>query len=92
MTQVRWTAYASDDFTGIVEHIREDNPAAAQRVARTIYRAVADLRTFPRRGRIGLAPNTRELIFPPWPYIAVYEIVEDQVNVLRIRHAAQDWP
>jgi plasmid stabilization system protein ParE len=44
------------------------------------------------RGRVGLADNTRELVFPPWPYIAVYEIMEGQVQILRIRHASQDWP
>ena len=53
---------------------------------------MAALRTFPQRGRIGLAKDTRELVFAPWPYIAVYEIIEDQVQVLRIRHASQDWP
>ena len=35
--------------------------------------------------------DTREILFPPWPYIAVYEI-DDEVRVLRIRHAAQNWP
>jgi len=39
-----------------------------------------------------LASDTRELVFAPWPYIAVYEIIEGQVHVLRIRHASQDWP
>lgn len=61
-------------------------------MARTIYNSVAELRQFPRRGRIGLAPDTRELVFPPWPYIVVYEIIEDTVNVLRVRHASQNWP
>jgi plasmid stabilization system protein ParE len=69
-----------------------DNPAAPRRVAQTIYQGVGRLRTFPNLGRIGLAQNTRELIFTPWPYIAVYEIVDTHIHVLRIRHAAQDWP
>ena len=90
--RVRWTSNAANDLARIVERIREDNPAAAHRVARTIYSAVAALRKFPQTGRSGLAENTRELVFPPWPYIAVYEIVKDQVHVLRIRHASQDWP
>lgn len=90
--RVRWTANAANDLTRIVERIREDNPSAAQRVAQTIYNGVAALRTFPKRGRIGLANDTRELVFAPWPYIAVYEIIEDQVQVLRIRHTSQDWP
>ena len=90
--RVRWTTRAADDLAGIVACVRKDNPASARRVAQTIFQAVAGLRKFPNRGRIGLAENTRELVFSPWPYIAVYEIIGDQVQVLRIRHAAQDWP
>jgi addiction module RelE/StbE family toxin len=90
--RVRWTAPAAKDLEHIVEYIRRDNPEAARRVARTIFEAVAGLRRFPERGRIGLAENTRELVFAPWPYIAVYEIAGDQVQVLRIRHAARNWP
>ncbi len=90
--RVRWTTTAAADLTHIVEYIRKDNPAAAHRVAKTIFQSIARLRKFPDAGRIGLAENTRELVFSPWPYIAVYEIIGDQVQVLRIRHAAQDWP
>ena len=90
--RVRWTTTAAADLAHIVEYIRKDDPAAARRVAQTIFGSVAGLRTSPSRGRIGLAENTRELVFAPWPYIAVYEIIGNQVQVLRIRHAAQDWP
>jgi plasmid stabilization system protein ParE len=65
--RVRWTTNAANDLTLIVERIRKDNPAAAQRVAKTIYSAIAELRRFPNRGRIGLAENTRELVFAPSP-------------------------
>ena len=88
--RVRWTANAAGDLADIVEYIRKDNPAAARRMAQTIYKGIAGLSSFPNSGRIGLAENTRELIFGS--YIAVYEIVDNQVQVLRIRHAAQDWP
>ena len=92
MMRVRWTTPASDDLATIVTRIRDENPEAARRVAKSIFDGVATLRTFPSRGRIGLADNTREMVFASWPYIAVYEIIEDQVQVLRIRHASQDWP
>jgi len=92
MTRVRWTANAANDLASIVNYIRKDNPEAARRVAKTIFDVVSELRTFPSRGRIGIVENTRELVFAPWPYIAVYEILEDQVQVLRIRHASRDWP
>jgi plasmid stabilization system protein ParE len=75
-----------------LKRISEDNPSAARRVGRTIYEGVAALRNFPNRGRLGVVPGTRELVFAPLPYIAVYEIVENQAFILRIRHTAQNWP
>jgi toxin ParE1/3/4 len=92
VTRVRWTINAANDLASIAERIRKDNPSAALKVARTICKGVADLGVFPNRGRIGLVENTREVIFPPWPYIVVYEINQGTVNVLRVRHASQDWP
>ena len=94
MTRVRWTTDAADDLARIVQQIRKDNPEAARQVAETIYHGVASLRNLPNRGRPGLAENTRELLFAPWPYIAVYEVIEsqDHVQVLRIRHTSKDWP
>jgi toxin ParE1/3/4 len=92
VTRVRWTINAANDLASIAERIRKDNPSAALKVARTIYNGVADLGVFPNRGRIGLVEKTREVIFPPWPYIVVYEINQGAVNVLLVRHASQDWP
>lgn len=83
---------AADDLAQIVDYIRMDNPAAAQRVAQTIYKSVARLGRSPGIGRPGLAVGTRELVFSPWPYIAVYEVVDDHIVVLRVRHGARDWP
>jgi toxin ParE1/3/4 len=90
--RVRWTTNAATDLARIVERIRTESPDAALHVARTIYNGVAQLRKFPRRGRTGVVENTRELVFPPWPYIVVYEVGEDQVVVLRVRHASRNWP
>jgi plasmid stabilization system protein ParE len=40
--RVRWTTTAADDLSHIVEYIRKDNPAAARRVAQTIYHRVPE--------------------------------------------------
>ncbi len=90
--RVRWSMRAADDLAYIVERVRADNAAAAQRVAQTIFDGVIALRVMPNRGRVGRAEDTCELVFSPLPYIAVYEIVDRQVRILRIRHAAQNWP
>jgi toxin ParE1/3/4 len=90
--RVRWTTTAADDLAHIVITSAKIIPLPPAGWAQTIFQAIAGLRKFPNRGRIGVAENTRELILSQWPYIAVYEIIGDQVEVLRIRHAVQDWP
>lgn len=34
----------------------------------------------------------RELVFSPLPYIVVYQVMENAVEISRIFHGAQDWP
>jgi ParE toxin of type II toxin-antitoxin system, parDE len=53
LMRVRWTMDAADDLERITEHIAEDRPGAAIRIARTIYQGIASLTTFPNRGRAG---------------------------------------
>lgn len=36
--------------------------------------------------------GTRELIFHGLPYIVVYRVKNENVEVARIYHGAQDWP
>jgi toxin ParE1/3/4 len=84
---------AAEDLERICERIAQDNPEAAGRVAGTIYDGCARLRTFPHLGRASSrAPGRRELVFPPLPYIVVYQVTEHAVEISRIFHGAQDWP
>jgi addiction module RelE/StbE family toxin len=90
--RVRWTAPASDDLYAITRYIRGDNPSAAREVAKTLYDACEGLVQAPHRGRKGRIEGTRELVFPKLPYIAVYRVIEDVVEILHFYHAAQNWP
>ena len=65
---------------------------ATKNTVLTLYRGIADLKNFPNRGRSGRIDGTRELIFPSLPYIAVYRFHKGAVEVVRVYHAAQDWP
>ena len=58
---------------------------------RRLYETIRSLKQSPHRGRLGHEEGTRELLFPPLPYIAVYRVREHLVEVLRIYHSAQDW-
>jgi len=89
--RVRWTTDAAGDLERICDYIAESSSASARRVAQAIVEGIAALRTFPNRGRPGRVEGTRELVFTPLPFVAVYE-VHDEAQVLRILHGAQHWP
>jgi addiction module RelE/StbE family toxin len=90
--KVRWSKLAIQDLASIYRYIRTDNIAAARRVRTTISVTLTSLASAPHRGRQGEVEGTREIIFHPWQYIAVYRVLEDEVQILRVRHAAQVWP
>lgn len=90
--QIRWSPEAVADFTGMIQYIRQDNPTAALRVAQAIYQTVAQLKTFPNRGRPGRVDGTRELVFPALPFVVVYRVGESAVEIARLLHGAQRWP
>jgi toxin ParE1/3/4 len=90
--RLRWTAPAANDLYKIVQRIQQDNPHAASEVAEILYDGCGSLSKFPYLGRKGRIPETRELVFPGLPYIVVYQIQAQFVELLRIYHGAQDWP
>ena len=89
---VRWAPRAADDLEHIARYIQQDDPEAAHRVAQTIYERAEGLQTLPNRGRPGRVEGTRELALPPLPFIIVYRVLPEAVEIVRIIHGAQRWP
>lgn len=71
---------------------KKGSAATARRVALAIYESVASLAKFPEQGRIGRKPGTRELVLTGLPYLGVYRIRGEAVQILRILHGARKWP
>ena len=92
--RVRWTTDAADDLERICDYIAESRPESARRVAQSVVEGIGTLTTFPRLilGRSGRVRGTREITFPPLPFMAIYEVRDEEVVVLRILHGAQRWP
>ena len=91
--QVRRSIPAAEDLEHICEWIERDNPEAGRRVARTIYDECGRLKDFPNLGRASLRmAGRRELTFAPLPYIVVYQVKPDAIEISRIFHGAQNWP
>jgi toxin ParE1/3/4 len=90
--EMRWSPEAADDLERIVRYIQRDSPEVARKVAAIVINAVGSLSTFPKRGRMGRIEGTRELVITALPWIAVYRVRDEAVEVARIYHGAQNWP
>lgn len=90
--RVVWSEAAAKDLESIVRHIGIDSPEAARRVAKEIFATVMSLPSLPFRGRKREEDSAREIVFAPWPYVAVYEVLEDKLYIKAVRHTARDWP
>lgn len=89
---VRFTQEARDDLAGIAEYISRENPVAARQVVGAIERATGRLSQFPQSGRVGAVETTRELVVPRLPFIAVYRVATDAVEIIAVFHAAKNRP
>ena len=91
MTRIRWTTPAADDLESIKDYLMQHHPHLAEPTVRAIYQRVRALRAAPYRGRPGHRTGTRELVLVPLPYVVVYRVNTEAVEVLHIYHGAQDW-
>ena len=87
---VRFSPSAQADIQAIFDFIAQDNPVMAGRVVAIIEQATDRLSLFPHSGRMGAVEGTRELVIPRLPYITVYTVAEDAVDIIAVFHAAQD--
>jgi toxin ParE1/3/4 len=90
--RIRWTPAAAADLQHINDYLNDHYPQYRQPTISKLYEAIRSLKEWPHRGRVGREEGTREILFPPLPYVAVYRVKEQSIEVLRIYHAAQDRP
>jgi addiction module RelE/StbE family toxin len=89
---LQWTLRALGDLREAGHFIAEDNPPAAAKMAERVREAVEYLPEHPNMGRPGRVPNTRELVISGTPFIAVYWVRGNAVQVLRVLHHSRKWP
>jgi toxin ParE1/3/4 len=90
--RIRWTPAAAADLQGISDYLKEHHPRYRDPTMRKLYGTIRELKQRPWRGRLGREDGTREILFPPTPYVAVYRVREQTIEVMRVYHAAQDRP
>ncbi len=86
-----WTRLAGEDRKAIREYIAADNPSAALDFDELLSEKAARLADHPGLGRPGRLQGTRELVAHR-NYILIYDVAGDVVRLLRVLHAARQWP
>ena len=87
-----WLKRALDDRDAQLDYIAEDNPLAAVAQGDRIDEQVDHLLLHPKMGRPGRKQGTRELVISRTPFIVVYRIKGERIELLRLLHGAQQWP
>ena len=91
--RLRWSEPAVRDFINISDFILEQNGhEAARRIALRIHEGLDSLLVFPGKGRPGRKQGTREFMISGLPWIAVYRVNQDVIEIARILHGAQRFP
>jgi toxin ParE1/3/4 len=85
--RIVWSQRSRRDLNGIHAYIGQFAPLAAQRFAARLIAAVEALAQHPERG-VSVKGRVRELLVIA-PYRIRYRVVDDAVQIIRIRHGAQ---
>ena len=90
-----WAPMARQDLRDLVAYIAEDNPRAARRFARSVFRALERLARFPQSGRVVPEfddPAVREVMRKPFRIVYRVRACEERVEIARVWHAARGAP
>ena len=88
--KLAFLASSLNDLQNIHNHIAVENPKIAQAVIGQIKSSLDRLLHFPRSGRKGTVPGTFEVVIPDLPYIVVYELNEERIEIVAVFHGAQN--
>lgn len=91
MHVIQWKKQAINDLIKIGQHIAKDSPASAEKMIDLIEGKVTPLAAHPRIGRTGRKRGTHELVAHE-SYVVIYRVLTKKVEILRVKHTAQQWP
>ncbi len=89
--KVRWTRPALTDLIEAQTYFSQDNPEMARTIAQRLWDSTRRLADNPQIGRPGHATGTREWVVSHTPYLIVYRLREETIEILRLWHTRRDW-
>ena len=90
MPRLIWSPSSLRDLRDIDAFLTERNDAAATRILQAIRHTAERLRDYPRIGP-ALDEPFRVLSIGATPYLLVYRLERDGVEIVRVRHSSENW-
>ena len=87
-----WLTLAINQRYDQLDYVALDDPSAAISQDEEIEQQTKLLTTQPKMGRVGRVRGTRELVISRTPFIVVYRIEGQRIEILSFLHGAQKWP
>lgn len=87
-----WSYDAIKDLRDLRTYISRRDRGSAAVVLSRIRASIQSLEQLPSYGRAGRLPGTRELVVPRTPYVVVYRVTAQAIQIARVLHGSQDWP
>lgn len=86
-----WLRRAIANREAQLNYIGQDSLRAAIEQGDRITQQVNQLRQHPEMGRPGRIKGTRELVIGRTPFIVVYRLKVQRIEIIRLLHGSQQW-
>jgi plasmid stabilization system protein ParE len=90
--KILWSAASVRHLREVVQYLEGETSAGATTTRLRIMKTVRQLGRMPYTGRVGRIEGTREAVVNRSPYIVVYRVSQETVEILGIWHGARLWP
>ncbi|PZN97566.1 MAG: hypothetical protein DCF31_00160 [Alphaproteobacteria bacterium] len=91
MMQLRWAPAARRDLRRIELRVDALDPLLAGRIFAEIERQIGRILDFPYSAPAIAGSALRKLSIPRFDYLVIYIVLAEDVVILRVRHAHEDW-
>jgi toxin ParE1/3/4 len=88
--RLRFTPRALAELDAILHYIEERSPHGAARVKARLLGLAGFIQSQPYGGRKTSEPGLRRIVAAPYPYLIFYEVKDDEVVIVGVRHGARD--
>ena len=88
--KLRFTPQAISELDAILDYIAARSPHGAERVKARLLGLAGFIQDQPRSGRKTSEAGLRRIVATPYPYVVFYEVKDDEVVIVGVRHGARD--